>query len=420
MRNRQILSVTLSVLFSVSFLAAGATEQEKDGLATRKHDPFLASMRNFLQKRECSPEELDKLKAYIQVHPDDPDGHLVLANAYNKMGMEGMYAEELEKAWHLSPDSLMYLFVALKARAITDDHTSYDRLVDEAFQTFQQDKQKLEKLGQLFQDNNENELALRFLTRALELDRQDLQVLCTYCNSLMACKKYKELIRAAAPLFGRDNTRALACLLTGVAWYNLNQLDKAVPLLAKAYRGAPDRPEIAEAYFDVLMAEGKESEALEPALMALALQPPFSAHMTALKAKVKPVIARASTSDLQEGIKQVTLNMPPYRPLAFFFFALGDLLDKSDRVLNAANCFSKGLSLDPTLGRAYMRLGYSMEKLGEPPEKVFALYRQAAQRVSEDKEVTARYERMKARIPALDKDIAGKMKSVINNLRYKS
>ncbi len=421
MTMRKLLSGALAGLMLIFLVpAVRSADKPDDGLATHQHAPFLVNMKALLNSRAPSTGELEKLSAYIQQYPNDPDGHLVIANAYNKLGMDGMYAEELEKAWRLSPGSLLYLFSALKARAVTDDHPSFDHLVDEAFQSYKNDANTLSKMGQLFQDNNQNTLAIRFLTRAVELDPKTLQLLCSYCYSLLALRRYRELISATAPLFLNEKTRTVANLLRGLAWYNLNQSEKAEPLLAEAYREAPEQAEIAEAYFDILVATGKRCYAVQPALMALALQPPFGKHMIVLKAKVKPIIARARTSDLEDGIMLVNKTIPPNRSLALFYFALGDLLDKSDRVLNAAHCFSAGLFLDRSLGRAYMRLAHDMEILGAAPDKVMDLYEQAALMSRDDREVMAKYERMKARMPALDKDIAGKIKCAINNVRYKT
>jgi len=421
MSKSKLLISALAGLLLVYFTSwPGAADEPASGLATQKPNPFLLSMKALSDKRALNSSELEKLSDYIRKHPDDPDGHLLLAHAYNQLGMTGLYAEELEKSWRSSPGALLYLFAALRARALSDDHPSFDRLVDEAYRVYKNDASALSKLGKLFQDNDENTLAARFLGRSLELNKKNLKTLCDYCSSLLALNQYRELISAAGPLFSNEETRSLANLLSGTAWHKLNRPEKAVPLLAEAYREAPDRPEVAEAYVDALLSTGQRSQALQPALMALALQPPFSSHMTVLKAKVKPLIERASISGLEDGINQVCKAMLPGRSLAFFYFALGDLLDKSGRVWEACNCFNKGLSMDQSLGRAYMRLAHDLEILGGASDSVMELYKQAATRTPpEDKEVRAKYERMKVRIPAMDKDIAGKLKCVINNLRYK-
>jgi tetratricopeptide (TPR) repeat protein len=420
MTKRQLLSSALSALLALSMAPAARAAQEEDGLATRQHDPFLTSVKDLLKNRPPTAQELAQLTDYIKKHPNDSDGHLVLANAYNRLGMDGMYAEELEKAWRLCPTALLYLYGALNARHVTEDIAAYDRLVEEAFERYKDDAKMLDNLGQLFQRNGQSKLAARYLKRAVELSPQDVVILCDYCKTLLALRQSRELIAATALLLADPASRPLGWFLRGVAWYNLNQYEKAVPLLAKAYQAVPDQAEYAEAYYDALAAAGADRAALLPALMALALQPPFSAHMNELKVKVRPVIAAASTADLQNGIMHVSRHIPPLRSMALFYFALGDVLDKSNRVLAARNCFNKGLGLDPFLGRAYMRLGRDCELLGGPPDQILTFYEQAALRAREDKEVIARYKRMKARMPARERDIANKIKCVINNVRYKS
>ena len=419
MATRHFFASILSGMLCLSFLAPARSAAEPDnGLATHRHDPFLVNMKAVLKNRAPNEDEMSRLNLYMQNHQGDPDGHLVMANAYNQLGMDGMYAEEMEKAWRLSNSSLNFLFASLKARALADDHCGYENLVEKAFQTFKNNADMLSKTGQVFLESNQSKLSLRFLSRARELNPQDMQLLCSYCSNLLALRRYRELLSAATPLFAQERTRALANLLSGTAWYNLNQPEKALPLLARAYHLAPNQPEIAESYFDALIACGKNSQALQPALVALSLQPPFAAHMSVLKAKVKPIIARAKTEDLDNGISQVAKTIPPTNSLAFFYFALGDLLDKSDRIRNASYCYYNGLTIDPSFGRAYMRLAHDWELLGGPPDKIINFYEKAALQTRDDKEVVAKYERMKARKPSLDRDIAAKVKFVINNIRY--
>src|SRR6185295_10632133 len=150
---------------------------------------------------------------------------------------------------------------AMKIRAGSDDHAGFDRLVDEAYKTHYNDAKVLSKMGQLFQNNNQQEFAERYLKRAIELEPKDTQLLCLYCNTLFGLRKYRELLAATAPLKAEPKTRALASLLDGAAWIRMNRADKAVALLAEAYAAAPGQAEVADAFFDALVATGQRAKA---------------------------------------------------------------------------------------------------------------------------------------------------------------
>jgi|694.fasta_scaffold151512_2 tetratricopeptide (TPR) repeat protein len=400
-------------------LSGGIIAHADSETISKSHDPFLDSMLKALDERKLSEAEMEKVSAYIQKHPDDPDGHLVMSDAYFKLGMTGMYAEELEKAWRLSSNSMLYLLAALKARMISDDPGSFYILVDEAFAKYKNDPKKLNSLGALFQQNNQNALALRFLKRATEAAPDNFEYLGNYCASLLAQKKYKQVIENAQTLYSNPQSKTSGALLLGVAYYNLNVPAKAIAYLSEAYAAAPTHAEIAEAYYDALMSNGRKAEATQVALMALATQPLLGTHMETLKNKIKPLIANASVTDIESGIKKVAAILPPGRALAYFYFALGDLLDKSGRYLNAVHCFSKGLEMDPSFGRAHMRLARDLEILGFRGDAVKQNYSLAAELTPPgDQEVMARYERMKERSKAEDRDIAGKLKKRFNKMRY--
>lgn len=413
---------TIIVYASAAFILLGSVQgvtADIGSAATKEHDPFLDSMLKALDSRKLTDDEMQKVSLYIQEHPSDPDGHLVMSDAYFKVGMTGMYAEELEKAWRLSSNSMIYLLAALKARMISDDRASFDSLVNEAYAKYANDPKKLNSLGTLFQQNNQNELALRFLKRASEVDPSHAEYMGNYCASLLAQKQYKQVIENAKALYSNQQSKLSGALLLGVAYYNLNMPGTALPYLSEAYAAAPTHAETAEAYYDALIATGRKREATQVALMALAMQPLFGNHMDSLKNKIRPVIADASVEELQGGIKQVSAVLPAGRALAYFYFALGDLLDKSGRYLNAVHCFSKGLELDPSFGRAHMRLARDLEILGFTGDVIERNYTLAAELTPPgDSEVKAKYERMKERSKIADRDIAAKLKTALNKMRY--
>ena len=110
--------------------------------------------------------------------------------------------------------------------------------------------------------------------------------------------------------------------------------------------------------------------------------------------------------------------MQPGRALAYFYFSLGDLLDKENRVRQAIECYTEGLAIDNTFGRAYMRLGNDMALMGAAPSITRVFFEQAALRAPSDPQVLSKYYRMKERSKVYDQDIANQLKGKFNQLRF--
>ena len=418
MKLQRFISATLSLISTAVFSGACYAAAEVQ-TSEQAPDPFLVTFKDSLKRRDPNPADIAKLNEYIEKHPNDGNGHMVLAYVYDKLGMDGMYSSELEKAWRLQPETPSFLISALKGRAVTNDKRHYQSLIEEGFQKYKNDPKNLIKAAELFHSIKENEVAVRFVEQALKIDPKNVEARCNYCTYLLALSRFHEAIDASEPLLSDKTTATLATLIQGVAWNGLKNTRRALPLLEKAWHEAPTELQLAKTYVDALIAEHKYKQAVEPAMMVLAFQPPYGKHLNAVKDEIKPVIERASAADIQANLAKISKMIPPGKTLAFFYFALGDLLDRSGKILAAANCFQEGLSMDDSVGRAYMRLGHDLELLGASPDSVQKLYQQAVLRTGNDKEVVARCQRMTARLPVMDRDIAGKIKNLINSVRYK-
>lgn len=418
--QRDTKSFQIIGLILTAFLTTSAAHSEDViKYENKSRDPFLERMIREVSDHKPSESEMNQIADYVSKHQADADGHLLLADAYFKLGMDGLYAEELEKAWKLNPRAMMYIIGALKARAISGDTENFNRLVDDCFKTYAHNTSDLTALATLLQMNKQDALAIKFYQRAMELDPGNLHIREDYCTSLISLKQYKQAIEAAKKLHTNPQFEEHAALLEGLAYFNLNQTAKAIPLLKKAYLAHPTSPQLAQSYYAALMTDGKVKEAVVPALMALAFQPMLSpGDLDAVKSNIRPVIRKASPKDIEEGITAVKAALPASRALAYFYFSMGDLLDKENRIRQAIECYTEGLAIDNSFGRAYMRLGSDMAFMGASPSVTKVFFEQAALRAPSDQQVLQKYFRMKDRSKIYDRDIANQLKGKFNQLRF--
>ncbi len=420
MKNKSMRSrLRKCIAFLIVLIPVALQAGQVQGMANQR-DPFLEKMMQSLQKRKPTEAELERLSQFIKQHPNNADAHVLLAEAYMQLGMDGLYAEEMEKAWQLAADALIYLLAAMKARVIANDRAGYERLIERAYAAYSNDSKSLRTLSIFFYSNKEEKISFRFLEKAYLVNPDDLSLRVDYCSALMASGRFKEVLETTKALAKDERTAELASLFDAVAYSKLNQYEKAIKLLSALYKEKQGDPLIAEAYFDALSGSGNGAKALEPAMVALALQALFVQNLDRLKIKIKSALKQASALEIAACASRVDELLHGGRPLAFFYFALADLLDENSRIPEAINYYAKGLEQDSSLGVAYMRLGRDLEIMGAPPETVMSFYKTAAAGTPDDPEVSARYLRMKARMPAMSKDFALKLKHLFNQFRYRS
>ncbi|MBX9686969.1 MAG: tetratricopeptide repeat protein [Candidatus Obscuribacterales bacterium] len=363
---------------------------------------------------------MSRLSNFIKDYPQNPEGHRVLAEAYNKMGMDGMYAEEIENAWRLSADSTEYLVVALRLRAVSDDHKKFESLSKEALARYRNNKVMLMKLSLDLQKNNQNFLALPYLKRALELAPEDNMVRSTYCLALLNQKRNQEMLFIIEPLHKNKDSAGFAALMSGMAFANLNMPKRALGYFEKAFTIDPLNPKLAESYYQVLMKLGKKQAAVLPALVTLAGAAPAGMDLEAVKKEIIPVLSCTNNQELKVLMSQVAMALGDPAKVAYFYFAMGDLMDRCRRIQMARDCYSSALNIDKSFGRGFMRLAHDLELLGVAPDTVLDLYSTALRLAPDDKEVIAHFKRMESRLAASPKDIAAMIKSIINQARYRS
>lgn len=416
-------------MFKVSFLACVfflseivlAEDLSSQTNLTRELNKFSSNM----EKRDLSKSELEQLVRLVNENSDSAQAHSVLARAYELSGLEEFSLEESVAAWELNKGDIQ-AFVAAQSMALrVSNRTVYEQLNSKALSHFKNDSRSLNTLAAICEKRGESEIARRFLKASLMAAPNDLDARILYLGALLADHRYEEILKELDALHlqkeNAENKRVENQIATfrGIALLRLNRAHAALKYLELAFAASPTNLAVCNAYFDALVATGRYKSAVYPGMMLLALQPPFGDALERTKKKLQPTFEKASihASPLKDNMHKIDSEIKDRGRLAYFSFALADLMDDIGSYAQAEYLFSYGLNLDSSFGRGYMRLAKVMEKLGRDPDVVKDLHKSAMEADSKDPEIVAGYKRSITRDASRKNDLAGRTKNLIRARR---
>ena len=374
---------------------------------------LLSALSDKMEKGPLSSEDTELIARYIEQHPNDPRGHLVMGRLYQLSGLEKLDIAESISAWRLDRSDLATFLAAQAAASKANETELYDELMNEALRVYANDGKMLVTIAVINQKRGEENSARKFLEQAVKIDPHDAETKSLYLSALMGQKRYGDLVRGAQELRKTSpgiRYRGLATIFEGIGLLRLHQPARALPFLEKGYMLNPRNLDLVEDYFDALLSVRQYEKAVAVGFVAMALQPPFGSRLDVLKKKIEPVILKVPISSINGGIARVHQIVKHQGQLAYFYFALGDLMEKTHHYRKAEQCFVEGLNRDDSFGRGYMRLAKVKETLGDDPDVCLDLYRLACEKDPHDLECKARYARAKTRNASVRRDLARRFK----------
>lgn len=373
-----------------------------------------AKWESVLEKENLDQSQLEELSKFVSSHTNDPAGHRLLARAYGKLGMPDFACHEVEQAWRLDLNSLEDLVSALRYYHANKENDKFNGLLDEALQQYTGKEMPLSMLGQLLLRNGDNTNALKFFHAALKINPSNVLTQVLLIKTLLNLGEYQDVLLMTQPLIANPSTASPGLYLRGKALLGMHRDREACSTLAQAYKLEHNNiPELTEAYFNALIRCGKYKEALEPGLVMLYQLSRQGQDMTTTKNSLL-----LTMKNLPWNYVETAINLASQSDRrGYFCFALGDLLDRLGKPNAAIQEYYKGLTLNPNYGRAYMRLGQDMERNVNNWGEALQLYSRAYSCDPQDRQIEARHNRFFSRFPNKDKDIALRIKSLVNSCR---
>ena len=393
--------------------AAGAKNLSPSNVSNKRLSAREQERVTQLSQRNLFSNDDENFIVRLASHnPNSSTAHALLSIVLKKNGYAELACEQAEQAWRLNRGEPRLLLAAIKGRIESGFENEGLKLAQEGATSYAHDYDTLLQLTILMQLQKQHESALKIIELAERLKPGKPELLLARVQSLLASGLFDQAEEPARRLVAIKQTTAPGLLALAKIAQHRSLSAQAEQLLKRAYELAPQDAEICRLYFQVLSDSGQHLQALEPGLLAVAVLT-GGAQAKQIKLTIIDHLDSEKLPQLHIAANCVAKRLPAAKQLSFLYFCLGDICDHIDETVVAIKYYQLGLQVNPSYGRAYMRLARDLEKTGQPPSGLTPLYAEAARLSPRDNEVQQALLRNEVRTRGQGRDIAGRLKSAL-------
>ncbi len=399
------LSLLLAACAVLSAFTAGFA-QEAQGAAELK--AYLSKMESG-QKLQSS--EIESLINTARTDTKNSLAHFVLGQYYESVNFGTLSAEQYEQAFDLDPKNSKAIVALARMKFRMGDEEASRKILIKAINLFPNDRDVLVTCGLFMQRHGDLKTAQACYQKALALAPPTAELMGAQAELLYQQSHYVDALKAAQLALKLNPNNILAKSVRGKCLFLAQEYKRAVPLLKDAYTAMPVNDDIAATYSNAALKAHDYEQALEPTLIAMAYAVKTPSKLIYYKRKVAGLITGLPPAIVEQQIQAAEKKTKGSQGGKFLYFCLGDVFDRLHRPADAIACFKKGLTIDSTYGRGYLRLGMDLEDYAGDHETALKCYENAFVLLPEDPEVKLRIARMKARYPQIKRDVAWQLKT---------
>lgn len=377
--------------------AAGSTDEVLNRIAKEVEAESVA---------DKSYEELAKI---LEKQPNNFRARILLGNSYDILGMPEEAYEQYQLALKAAPNEPTAIVGMIKAETKTGRMHIAEALVKDALKRFPNNPEVKFWAGNfLFAKGQVKEAEAMFAT-AITSNKAIFGLPSALAVIRYQQKRYDEALFLAKKDLAKDPTSVLANELAGMSLMKLHRYSEAAKPLAVAFNANPLKSIMAEEYAQALYWKGNYTEALRPALVAMAATANLYSNDAFAKNVVGRILRHVNKKQLAEAISEVSGKLGIDKSAAFHF-ALGDVLDKYRFRELAIQQYKRGLEIEPGFGRAWYRLALDLENYAHDYPEALRCLKKANVASPEDQTISKHLLRLEDRYTTYGTDWAWQLK----------
>lgn len=400
-------------MFAMSFISNSAM-----AAALPTSDSVRQIIENIEQKSDfiVTDRVVADLEHSLEVNPNDSSAHLALGLCYDKLGMMDLATREYQKAADQAPDDPRALMELVKSQVRHGQTKPAMTILKSAYERFPNDPETMFWYANYLRTTDKSNEAEALYKKALTTNKNVLGLGSAVAELRMQQGRYGDAVVMANKDLALDKNFGLANELKGAALLRMQQYAAAVEPLRIAYEQAPTKRELAAQYSYASYWTGAYRNALEPALINLAMKSSLTTNSQSAKEAVRRVMSKLPASFCIEKISSVSPIVDKEMRNAAFHFSLGDVLDSLGMYEPAIEQYSAGLMIAPNFARGIFRLGKDLELHRHEYEEALVCYKKAHALAPDDQEIEAHLNRLNARYPRRSGDFAWQLKDWIRGI----
>lgn len=341
-------------------------------------------------------EDLEKL---IAANPKDPRYRYELGLAYERQGFLSLAHDVYQAALACpAPPIDMYKHLAevdLRLHKY-DEATS---VINSAVKKCPGDYSVLLTAGHVMQNQRRYADARVMYEKARDLRPDDPDVYAVLADLYNSQGQFKKAVECADRSLKLRPDFDLANYEKAKAMVSLGLFHESLEPLEKTFRQNPLSYANNKLYAQMLAQQKRPTEALKPILALLAVT--GGTELASWKSGAGGIISGLGADRVRPQIEEVEAAIcrtGHKEQAARVHFALGDVFDKMKQPDRAMAQYERGLSLDPTFARGYLRLAEDLETHRHDLPKALANYEKAYSLNKDDPEIVQRLKNATAEI----------------------
>ncbi len=363
--------------------------------------PELDQIEQRINEAAIAKDDADKLTAYSQDHINDPRAHVLLGRLYSSYNFGEMASQEFEAALKINRDQPDVWILLINEKYRHTKLTDAERLMKEAEALFPTNPRLLLAKGSLLIHLNRPADAQKQLEKALSLRQNDPIAYASLSEALYNQSRFSEALESANKALALRPDYPDAHLRRALALLKLKRDKEALASLSNGYKYGPFHRELVTLYANESERQGNYVIALEASLGKMGLDVNFDELLGDDKDKVIDMIDLCQTKGVNEEevlktIQAVSSKLKGTGHQGKYFFCLGDIYDAFGKREIAMGFYQQGLQVEPTYGRAWLRLGRDLELIHKN-EEALDCYRKAIKYKKDDPEIIEQLRKLESR-----------------------
>lgn len=344
----------------------------------------------------------DELAGVLTTDPRNYTARLLLGTCFDKIGMPEQAQEQFDLATTYFPADPKAVIALVQANLKRGQPDAAMRLLDAASRRFPK-----EQILVFWSGNLGGEALYKV---AKEKNRNLLGLPSFLGDKLLKKGRYGDAVRLADQDLDADREYWPAFRVKGCALLSLGNYGRAYQPLRIAFDKIPYTSLVAEKFARACIWAGRYEEAIEPALVDLALTATLESNNDAAKKALYAILSRVPKTRARAKILTCNDTIDKTFKNGAYHFALGDVLDHLGWNELAMNEYQSGLQENPGFARGIFRLGKDYEMQTRNYDEALTCYQKAHMLSPEDKEITAYLLRLQTRLPERKQDLAWRLK----------
>lgn len=362
-------------------------------------------------RQRPTDETVKRVQAIVDKNPQDYFARLVMGNTLDSLGLPEQAIEQYQLAVKLAPENPRPIIELVKAELSTGKREAAMRLLQEASKRFPNDSEILFWMGNYYLTKGDFKNANVYLNKASSKGNASIFGMSSSKAEIeLKQGHFGYAVLLAEEDLARDPNYPLGNAVKGLGLFGLHRYKYAAPFLQKAFEKFPLHAEYSRKYGECCLVTGDYEHALEPAMVAMAIESRRGFPLDESKWLMRSTLAQLPYSFVMQETPVFLDKINKVFSNSRVHFVYGDIFDSFGYHALATREYFDAYKLDKTNAQALLKLANNLETYYQKYDQAVYFLTQAHTLEPANTEIADRLDRLMSRLSLHKSDLAWQIK----------